>query len=258
MTKFSVDWLYFTVINERKRTARLGDGSTTQNNAISGTVKENLVIPGSVSNQGITYTVIEIGRYAIYQQTGIKSIKISSNIEVIRDHGLFRVRYCESLIFEKNSKLTLIENFGLYDFYYLSTLEFNGNCLKFIGYSALRFMIYSMKNFTLPSSVKYIERNNIAGMTVLQHLYYCGDNQITGTEVFVSGNENYTVPSTLKIHTKSSYQYDYFAEKSVTRDADQYCQQQNFYCPLNKKEKCTNKPRTISFKSLLIMSFLIS
>ena len=146
----------------------------------------------------------------------------------------------------------------MYDFYQLSTLDFNGNCLKYVGYSALQYMKDQMKNLTLPSSVQYIEKNNIAGMTALEHLYYCGDHQITGNEVFKYSSGAYDTPTSLKIHTKSNYKYTKFAERTVTnKDADQYCQRINQRCPLDIIKSCKKNPRNSFHIELSIISILI-
>ena len=259
MVKFESGGLYFSVINPTRRIVRVGNDTTIQNNAICGASKAELIIPRRVSFESVSYKVTEVGRYSFYEDQNIKSIRISANIEIIKEYGFFRLNNCESVIFERNSHLSIIETLGLYDFYYIKTVKFNGNCLHSIYETAIRYMIYELKNLTIPASVRYIEKNNIAGMTVLEDLYYCGDYQITGTEVFLSTHATFKTPDSLKIHTKSTYPYDYFAERKITnKDADQYCKQHQFTCLLNDQTKCLKNRQTFSTQLLFMISLIYS
>lgn len=256
MTVFQIGSLYYSIIDPLKRTVRTGDNTEVSSNAVAKPLESDLIIPDKVTYDGKTYKVTEIGQYSFCNQVTVLSIKVSANVEVIRRCGFFRLTKCKSLIFGKRSHLTSIESEGMYDFYQLSTLEFNGNCLKYIGYSALQYMKDQIKILTLPSSVQYIEKNNIAGMIVLEHLYYCGNHQITGKEVFKS--IDYNTPPALKIHTKSNYKFTNFAERKVTnKDADQYCQQIHQKCYYDELRKSCPMRNKNHFTSLIITILIV-
>jgi len=257
MSKFLVNGIYFSVISEIHRTARTGDGTYTESNAV-GTIGEKLDIPGYVTNNGISYKVVEIGTYSFVTQSQVRSITVSKNIEIIKTRGLYRFTNCDKIVFETGSHLTRIEAYGIYDSYYLQTLEFNGNCLQHIGSFAMQFMIHKMKNLTFPSSLLSIEAYSLGSVDNLEHLYYCGDNQITGASVFSTGSPNHFTPTTLKIHTKSTYNFQYFAERKVTnKDADEYCKRIEMKCPVNQMNSKCVKTNPSSLITELFYIFLV-
>ena len=91
MTKFQVGSLYYSILDPLKRTVRTGDGSETKSNAIASTLEADLIIPDKVAYAGKEYMVTEIGQYSFCGQTGVLSLKVSANVEVIRMRGFFSI-----------------------------------------------------------------------------------------------------------------------------------------------------------------------
>lgn len=203
----------FEVLDEKKKTVKIMRKSAYE------TLSGKLVIPSSVTNEGINYKVVEIGGYAReYQSAKYEKIpdkrtalgyregkKISDSldalyafekteiIELIIPNTITKIdsnafRYCQKL-----TKVTLPEG--------LSVIADDA-----FGYCE------SLKEVTIPSSVKEIGRHafsyckNLQSVTISQGVKTIGSYAFKGTKI-----KKITIPSSV-----DSIGYDAFNNKSLS------------------------------------------
>jgi len=78
---FSIGDLTFTVLTEE------GNSGTVSVKAASTEISGKVIIPESVSNNGVEYTVTEIADQAFWKCTGMTSVKIPESITYVGSLG---------------------------------------------------------------------------------------------------------------------------------------------------------------------------
>lgn len=99
----------------------INDSTVSVTGYDASTLPANLIIPNTVTNGSVTYTVTSIGDNAFYACTKLSSVYIPNTVTSIGNNAF---NYCynklNSVTFEENSNLTTI---GSYAFFYCSKLS---------------------------------------------------------------------------------------------------------------------------------------
>ena len=226
---FAFNGIIYSVISERFRTVRTGNNSETGPNAVLSSYNQPLDIPNQVKDSaGRYYRITEIGSYSFYKCLGITSVSLPASIEIIRIRGLSGLQKCRSLTFEQNSRLKIIEEQGLYDFYLIESLVFTSNCLRSIGNIGITFA-FALKTLVIPSSVKYIGRSGIGGMKTMQKVYYCGSKD-QEANIFQTSSQLTQMNPSFEVYVSSKYKGDTFAGRTIKGRDDSVCEQKTDIC----------------------------
>ena len=123
----------------------------------------DIVIPETVTYQGITYTVTEIGNWAFQYCTNLTSLKLPNSITTFGDHAFFN--YTNLTSFEIPNSISTV---GMYAFSECSALESISipNSVTSIGVKAFE-KCTSLASLTLPESVVSIGNDAFNGCTSL-------------------------------------------------------------------------------------------
>ena len=248
---YTIDGILYSIISQRKRTARTGYDYETH--ALPpDTALTNLVIPSQVKINEKFYIVTEIGPNSFQDCISITSIFIPTTVEIIRSQAFYRLRECTTLTFGENSRLKVIEYDAFYDFYKIQSIVFTGNCLKTIGHAAFAFANQNLKELVFPQSLREIGTSALAGLERIENIYYCGNGEFN-ENIFQSLNVNDTQTNpNVQIHVTLNYQYTKFAGKTIIKDADSRCTVLTDICDLSSY--C----ETIQMKSFRFHSFILS
>ncbi len=161
--EFEYGGLRYTVLNESTNTVACSGCS----NSYAG----RIVIPKKVNNEGITYTVVQIGAEAFYDCTGLTSITIPNSVTTIGGYAFVN---CSSLtsISIPNSVKTI----GEYAFYGCSSLTSINVDAANQAYSSKDGILYNKEQTSLircpegklgeviiPNSVTYIKADAFSG-----------------------------------------------------------------------------------------------
>lgn len=115
----------------------------------------SVVIPSSVTNNGIVYTVNNIARFSFYNKHGVTSFTIPASITTIERQSLLLCVYCTSITFEPNSQLTYIGSEGLGGLSSLVSFEIPSG-VTYIGDSALGSAVKLTSPIIIPSGVTFL------------------------------------------------------------------------------------------------------
>ena len=232
---YNYNGIKYSILDHNKKTAQTGFDEN--NHAAETTFSTSfLKIPSQIYIQNTFYYVTEIAECSFADCINIKSIFIPATVEKIRFKAFYRLRECTSVTFEEHSKLSYIGDHAFYDFYHLVNISFTGNCLTTIEERAFLYSKFNLSKIIFPPSLKELGSMSFAGIPTLLDVYYCGENEIKGSNIFTIGNPN--LPETsqdLKIHVTTKYPSQKFGERDVT-DYDAA----NFCIPLSKNCKIRN------------------
>ena len=223
--------IFFSFLDHKKKTVSTGTRQqTTYPNALKESYSQTLIIPELVSTPRGVYKLTEIGQYSFFNATNLRSIYIPASVKIIRNYGVSYLHQLENITFAKDSRLSVIEEVGLYDMYSIRELVFPGNCLKTINRYAISYA-FVLNRLVLPASIQSMGKASIAGLRSLDDLYYCG-SVVINEEVFFKDHEDTDITnSTLRIHVSPNYQSDTFGGRQVTdRNLQDYCQTVPFVC----------------------------
>lgn len=163
--------LLYKITDKKNRYVQVGggyvgeseDGTYIYNTAISTSAKGSVFIPATVTYEGETYTVTEVGDGAFYGCTGITSVTVP---EGVRTCGLYAFRGCSSL------KTVTLPN----SMVSLQTAVFEGcSSLRSIelpdNLREMRLEVFAgcsgLTSIDIPDGVTCIERNAFSGCTSL-------------------------------------------------------------------------------------------
>ena len=162
-----------------KGTVRVGDGTSTMNNAIS-LCPASLIVPDQIVDNGEILKVTEIGPWAFYNCDSLVSVSIGANVKIIGEYAFSDCDYLSSITFEKGSSLEVIENRA--------------------------FSWCSVESLEIPSSVKSIGENAFNSRGKLSTVVYCGSNFINNKvfckdppKVYVTSNYKHGVFGGVKV-----------------------------------------------------------
>ena len=166
-------------------TVRVGDGSSTMNNAVSICIT-SLMVPAQIYDDGKSLKVTEIGGWAFYNCDSLTSVTIGANVVTIGEYAFSDCDSLTSISFEKDS------------------------ALETIGTRA--FSWCSLKQIEIPPSVKKIGDNAFNSRGILKMFVYCGLNEITNKifcklppSVFVSEYYNSSTYGNVPVYTNVNY-----------------------------------------------------
>ena len=146
--------------------------SNTVKVAGSSSVSGDVVIPSSVTNNGITYSVTSIGDRAFYGCSGLTSVTIPNSVTSIGDRAFYECSGLTSVTIPNS-----VTYIGDYAFYYCSGLT----------------------SVTIPNSVTWIDEKAFAGcssltsVTIPNSVTYIGDYAFSGC----SGLTSVTIPNSV-------------------------------------------------------------
>ncbi len=142
----------------------------------------NLTIPGSVSNNGITYAVTSIGYDAFSSCTGLTSVTIPNAVVSIRDDAFYGCTGLISIVVENGN----------------SVYDSRGNCNAIIE-TATNTLIAGCQNTTIPSTVTSIGDYAFSGCTGLTSVTIPNSVTSIGTESFrgCTGLTSITIPNSV-------------------------------------------------------------
>ena len=192
---FDKDGIRYRVLTES------GDTGTVE--VIANSYTGIIIIPETVVNRDITYTVTAIGDHAFYNCNSLESISIPASVTVI---GEYAFRHCSSLesvnlpdsvtaigkyAFANCSGLESVyisENvtvIGEYVFRYCSSLESVNipGSVTTIGYGAFAYC-YGLTSVEIPGSVTAIGDSAFYDCDSLTSAYFNGDAPTAGIEIF--------------------------------------------------------------------------
>lgn len=170
---FSVDGLYYSVI----------DQSGPFVSVVSGDVKYSgdLTIPNTVTFEGTTYTVTEMGSNAFEGCVGLTSIVINDHIKTIPYYA-----FSECTNLEKVTLGNRVERFGMRAFLKctsLSSINLNDNIVAFEGGGTFAGCT-SLTNVVIGSNVRKMEGSEFSGCTDLKTLEIHEGATVIGSESF--------------------------------------------------------------------------
>ncbi len=170
---FSVDGLYYSVI----------DQSGPFVSVVSGDVKYSgdLTIPNTVTYEGTTYTVTEMGSSAFYGCVGLASIVINDHIKTIPYYAFGDCTNLEKVTLGKR-----VEKFGMRAFINctsLSSINLNDNIVAFEGGGTFAGCT-SLTNVVIGSNVRKMEGSEFSGCTDLKTLEIHEGATVIGSESF--------------------------------------------------------------------------
>ena len=169
---FEYGGLCYNVLDKEAKTVEVTSNVEINENDLWQTVADysgKIVVPATVTNDGTTYSVVQIGRYA-FHRSQITSLTISDGVESIGDAACGN---CEQLVsVELPASLKTV---GSSSFWYCRKLEaldlLEG--LTTIGYDAFGYCS-SVKKIVLPSSITSIDGGafrNMGSLTaVISHI----------------------------------------------------------------------------------------
>ena len=189
----------FEVLDEKKKTVKIMRKSAYE------TLSGKLVIPSSVTNEGINYKVVEIGgRVREYQSAKYEKIPDKRTALGYREGKMISGSLDAICAFEKTEIIELIipntiTKIDSYAFRYCKKLTkvTLPEGLSVIAYDAFAYC-ESLKEVTIPSSVKEIGFNafyickNLQSVTISQGVKTIGSNAFRGTKI-----KKITIPSSV-------------------------------------------------------------
>lgn len=189
----------FEVLDEKKKTVKIMRKSAYE------TLSGKLVIPSSVTNEGINYKVVEIGGYAReYQSAKYEKIPDKRTALGYREGKMISDSLGALYAFEKTEIIELIipntiTKIDSYAFRYCKKLTkvTLPEGLSVIAYDAFAYC-ESLKEVTIPSSVKEIggsafyDCKNLQSVTISQGVKTIGSYAFSGTKI-----KKITIPSSV-------------------------------------------------------------
>ena len=170
---FSVDGIYYNIIDEKNVEVTYKGSSAYEDE-----YKNEVVIPDSVTYNGVSYIVTSIGKNAFAYSALLKTITIGNNVKSVGDNAFSNCNLLASVTMG-----TAVQNVGKYAFYncsYLSVIDSVPNSLTTVEESAFR-ACSQLTAINLPDSVTTIgdyafyECYRLASVTLGNGLTSIGD-----------------------------------------------------------------------------------
>ena len=143
---FEVDGIYYNIHTEERSVEVTSSGSYY--NSYNGSV----VIPESVTYNGVTYSVTSIGNSAFYDCTGLTSITIPNSVTSIGNSAFYNCSGLTSITIPNS--VTSIEDWAFRECSGLTSVTI-GNSVTSIGYSVFH-GCSGLTSITIPNSVESI------------------------------------------------------------------------------------------------------
>ena len=182
---FSIGDLTFTVLTED------GNSGTVSVKATSKEISGKVIIPESVSNNGIVYTVTEIADQAFWKCSAMTSVKIPKSITYVGSLGFKECTSLDSLVFPNDDMkfsywyvcqgctnltyvrlpehLTRLSYFMFAECENLESIRIPESCVSFPDYTFFR--CYKLKEVNIPYGVPSIGQADFYECYELEHLY---------------------------------------------------------------------------------------
>lgn len=198
---FEVDGIFYCISGNNAIVSY--KGTAYQTSAYSGQV----VIPESVTYNGRTYLVTEIGKNAFRDCTGLTSIIISNSITSIGSYAFYWCRSLTNVVLGNSVKF--INNSAFRSCSSLAHIEIPNSVLK-IEQSAFS-SCTSLESFVIPSSVENIGNFVIYNCTSLKSIVVSTANQIydsrddcnaiihSSSNTLIAGCHNTIIPNTIAV-----------------------------------------------------------
>ena len=188
MSSFTYNLIKYSIINEQDKTVRVGTKADSDENTALGTPNAVSIdfhlpvsIPSYVIYKNKKYAVIEIGSEAFRQCSKIESVKLPSSIRCIRFAGFDGCYSIASFTFPHGSQLETLEKYALS-------------------------RMYKIKELSLPFTIKTVGHHSLACLHMLTDLYYCSSYNIEGDAFGDNFDDDFSTPTTLRIHVTNQYQ----------------------------------------------------
>ena len=181
---FSIGDLTFTVLTED------GNSGTVSVKAASTEISGKVIIPESVSNNGVEYTVTEIADQAFWKCTAMTSVKIPESITYVGSLGFKECTSLDSLVFPNDDMkfsywyvcqgctnltyvrlpehLTRLSYFMFAECENLESIRIPESCVSFPDYTFFR--CYKLKNVNIPYGVPSLGMADFYECYELEHL----------------------------------------------------------------------------------------
>ena len=181
---FSIGDLTFTVLTED------GNSGTVSVKATSTEISGKVIIPESVSNNGIVYTVTEIADQAFWKCSAMTSVKIPESITYVGSLGFKECTSLDSLVFPNDDMkfsywyvcqgctnliyvrlpehLTRLSYFMFAECENLESIRIPESCVSFPDYTFFR--CYKLKNVNIPYGVPSLGMADFYECYELEHL----------------------------------------------------------------------------------------
>ena len=181
---FSIGDLTFTVLTED------GNSGTVSVKATSTEISGKVIIPESVSNNGIVYTVTEIADQAFWKCSAMTSVKIPESITYVGSLGFKECTSLDSLVFPNDDMkfsywyvcqgctnltyvrlpehLTRLSYFMFAECENLESIRIPESCVSFPDYTFFR--CYKLKNVNIPYCVPILGMADFYECYELEHL----------------------------------------------------------------------------------------
>ena len=181
---FSIGDLTFTVLTED------GNSGTVSVKAASTEISGKVIIPESVSNNGIVYTVTEIADQAFWKCSAMTSVKIPESITYVGSLGFKECTSLDSLVFPNDDMkfsywyvcqgctnltyvrlpehLTRLSYFMFAECENLESIRIPESCVSFPDYTFFR--CYKLKNVNIPYGVPSLGMADFYECYELEHL----------------------------------------------------------------------------------------
>ena len=214
----------------------------------------NLQILNFVTYKDTVFSVTEVGYKAFFKCFELRTIHIGFCIEIVRFAAFSQCWNVTSLTFDQNSRLQIIEDFGFYDFYSLTSLTFTGDNLTEIGIGAFAFT-FVLKSVIFPPSVTPIKVHALRGLDSLKSVQYCGSTAITENVFDREPANGHATPSNIIVKVTRSYPTSKFATDTVSVDNSISC---NFPKAITYNLICKSHNYTYVFlRYSILFAFLI-
>ena len=171
---FEVDGLSYTVLSAEDYTVSVENGNP---------VIEEVVIPATVTYEGIEYRVTEIKTYGFSAGDSPTSIVIPESVTKIGEFAFYNSHLLESITFSENSQLTSIEEYAFFGCQNLQGIEIPAS-VTYIGPSAFSGCRYGLTSIAIPEGVTSIGGRAFADCTSLESVTIPGSVTSIGALAF--------------------------------------------------------------------------
>lgn len=183
---FEADGLFYNIVSAKDKTCELGNKTGS---ALTTPTEQwcfnSIAIPETVEYNGITFSVIGIGKEAFYFQAGLTSVEMHSNIKYI---GASAFAGCRNLSYiDIPNSVTEIGNVAFRYCFNLSYIKFPENLTKISSY--ILGNCENLKTIVLPNSVREISRwafencLSLEEITIGENLEFLEDNAFEGCPI---------------------------------------------------------------------------
>lgn len=207
---FESGGLYYNILDADAKTVEVTLDGEKNGWDTQSSYTGSIVIPATVRNGGVTYSVTKVGEY-VFCRSSITSLTIQNGVETIADYAFL---YCSQL--SSLSLPTSIRTIGNYAFFNCNSLQelVIPEGVTSIGWAAFQ-ACYGLKTVELPSSLTKIDEYAFAdcrALTIVKsHIQNPIDINVDAFAISVTWNNNvrYVDPSSATLYvplgTKNAY-----------------------------------------------------